>query len=55
MLEPMTEAEMSAQHHRPVEPASGTPALPDLLLVERARGKEVRAFETLMRRYNPRI
>ncbi len=55
MLEPMTETEMSAQHHRPVEPASGTPALPDLLLVERARGKEVRAFETLMRRYNQRL
>jgi RNA polymerase sigma-70 factor (ECF subfamily) len=55
MLEPMTETEMSAQHHRPVDPAAGTPALPDLLLVERARGKEVRAFETLMRRYNQRL
>lgn len=55
MLEPMTEAETSAQHHRPVEPASGSQALPDLLLVERARGKEIRAFETLMRRYNQRL
>jgi RNA polymerase sigma-70 factor, ECF subfamily len=58
MLEPMTESlnpEMAAQHHRGVEPAPGTTALPDLLLVERARGKEVRAFETLMRRYNQRL
>jgi RNA polymerase sigma-70 factor, ECF subfamily len=54
MLEPMTETEMSAQHHRTLEPP-GAPALPDLLLVERARGKEVRAFETLMRRYNQRL
>ena len=55
MLEPMTETEMSAQHHRTLEPAPGAPALPDLLLVERARSKEVRAFETLMRRYNQRL
>jgi RNA polymerase sigma-70 factor (ECF subfamily) len=58
MLEPMTESltpELSAQHHRGVEPAPGTTALPDLLLVERARGKEIRAFETLMRRYNQRL
>jgi RNA polymerase sigma-70 factor (ECF subfamily) len=58
MLEPMTESlnpEMAAQHHRGVEPAPGTTALPDLLLVERARGKEIRAFETLMRRYNQRL
>jgi RNA polymerase sigma-70 factor (ECF subfamily) len=38
-----------------MEPAPGTAALPDLLLVERARGKEIRAFETLMRRYNQRL
>ena len=58
MLEPMTESlnpEMTAQHHRSIEPAPGTTPLPDLLLVERARGKEVRAFETLMRRYNQRL
>jgi RNA polymerase sigma-70 factor (ECF subfamily) len=58
MLEPMTESlnpEMAAQHHRGVETPPGTTALPDLLLVERARGKEVRAFETLMRRYNQRL
>jgi RNA polymerase sigma-70 factor (ECF subfamily) len=58
MLEPMTESltpEMAAQHHRGVDPAPGPTALPDLLLVERARGKEIRAFETLMRRYNQRL
>jgi len=58
MLEPMTESlntEMATQHHRNIEPASTAPALPDLLLVERARGKEIRAFETLMRRYNQRL
>jgi RNA polymerase sigma-70 factor (ECF subfamily) len=58
MLEPMTESlnpEIAAQHHRGVEPVPGSTALPDLLLVERARGKEIRAFETLMRRYNQRL
>src|ERR1700722_6471787 len=58
MLEPMTESlnpEIAAQHHRGVEPVPGTTALPDLLLVERARGKEIRAFEWLMRRYNQRL
>ena len=56
MLEPMTESltpEMAA--HRTLEPPSSATALPDLLLVERARGKEIRAFETLMRRYNQRL
>ena len=59
MLEPMTESlnpEVAAQHHRNMEPTPPSPAaLPDLLLVERARGKEIRAFETLMRRYNQRL
>jgi RNA polymerase sigma-70 factor (ECF subfamily) len=58
MLEPMTESlnpEIAAQHHRGVEPVPAATALPDLLLVERARGKEIRAFETLMRRYNQRL
>jgi RNA polymerase sigma-70 factor (ECF subfamily) len=58
MLEPMTESlnpEIAAQHHRGVETVPGATALPDLLLVERARGKEIRAFETLMRRYNQRL
>ncbi len=58
MLEPIAESlnpEMSAQHHRNLDPPPGATALPDLLLVERARGKEARAFETLMRRYNQRL
>ena len=60
MLEPMTESlnpEVAAQHHRGIESAAqpAATALPDLLLVERARGKEIRAFETLMRRYNQRL
>jgi len=60
MLEPMTESlnpEVAAQHHRSIEPAAqpAATALTDLLLVERARGKEIRAFETLMRRYNQRL
>jgi RNA polymerase sigma-70 factor, ECF subfamily len=59
MLEPMTESltpEVAAQHHRGnIDPAPSATALPDLLLVERARGKEIRAFETLMRRYNQRL
>ncbi len=39
-------------------PADATPALgdlPDLLLVERARSRDPRAFEALMRRYNRRL
>ena len=39
-------------------PSEATPALgdlPDLLLVERARGRDARAFEALMRRYNRRL
>jgi RNA polymerase sigma-70 factor (ECF subfamily) len=59
MLEPMTESlppEVAAQHHRGnIDPTPSATALPDLLLVERARGKEIRAFETLMRRYNQRL
>jgi RNA polymerase sigma-70 factor, ECF subfamily len=60
MLEPMTESlnpEVAAQHHRSLDSAAqpAATALPDLLLVERARGKEIRAFETLMRRYNQRL
>src|SRR5262249_41625687 len=51
----------------PSDSATGLPAkrvvdsvqsfseLPDLLLVERTRGRDNRAFETLMRRYNRRL
>ena len=44
-----------------VNPSGSSPAvpnfgeLPDLLLVERTRGRDTRAFETLMRRYNRRL
>jgi RNA polymerase sigma-70 factor, ECF subfamily len=40
---------------RGTEPAPALGDLPDLLLVERARGKDTRAFEALMRRYNRRL
>src|SRR5258708_4929102 len=47
--------------HPSVSPSGSGPAapnfgdLPDLLLVERTRGRDTRAFETLMRRYNRRL
>src|SRR5262249_11699191 len=40
-------------HASPVVPHFGE--LPDRLLVERTRGRDTRAFETLMRRYNRRL
>ena len=43
------------QATRVVEPVAGLGELPDLLLVERTRGRDTRAFETLMRRYNRRL
>jgi RNA polymerase sigma-70 factor (ECF subfamily) len=69
MLEPQTESltpDAGGPHcQRSIEqvpsvtvPSATVPsatALPDLLLVERARNKEIRAFETLMRRYNQRL
>jgi RNA polymerase sigma-70 factor (ECF subfamily) len=59
MLEPMTESlipDTAGPHsQRSIEQAPSATALPDLLLVERARSKEMRAFETLMRRYNQRL
>ena len=59
MLEPMTESrnsEISAgAGKRPLEAAPALGDLPDLLLVERARGRDSRAFEALMRRYNRRL
>jgi RNA polymerase sigma-70 factor, ECF subfamily len=59
MLEPMTDLH-SPEHSvaavkRGTEPAPALGDLPDLLLVERARGKDTRAFEALMRRYNRRL
>ena len=57
MPEPMTESlnPERASAPRSLEPSAGATALPDLLLVERARGKETRAFATLMLRYNQRL
>jgi RNA polymerase sigma-70 factor, ECF subfamily len=69
MLEPVTESvtpdTAGPRCQRSIEqvPSATVPsatvlsatALPDLLLVERARSKEMRAFETLMRRYNRRL
>jgi RNA polymerase sigma-70 factor (ECF subfamily) len=40
---------------RAVDSVPGLGDLPDLLLVERTRGRDTRAFETLMRRYNRRL
>jgi RNA polymerase sigma-70 factor (ECF subfamily) len=59
MLEPVTELH-SPEHSvaavkRVTEPSPTLGDLPDLLLVERARGKDSRAFEALMRRYNRRL
>src|SRR5882724_13259265 len=40
---------------RAVDSVQSFTDLPDLLLVERTRGRDTRAFETLMRRYNRRL
>ncbi len=58
MLEPMTEspsADLGAQGKRASGPEPAPLHLPDLLLVERARCKDRRALESLMRRYNQRL
>jgi RNA polymerase sigma-70 factor (ECF subfamily) len=43
------------QAKRAVDSVTNFSDLPDLLLVERTRGRDTRAFETLMRRYNRRL
>jgi RNA polymerase sigma-70 factor (ECF subfamily) len=43
------------QIKRTVEQVQSFSDLPDLLLVERTRGRDTRAFETLIRRYNRRL
>lgn len=43
------------QAKRAVDSVQSFSDLPDLLLVERTRGRDSRAFETLMRRYNRRL
>jgi RNA polymerase sigma-70 factor, ECF subfamily len=49
------EAQAGLHAKRTVDSVSALGDLPDLLLVERARGRDPRAFETLMRRYNRRL
>src|SRR5437660_2179723 len=59
MLEPAIESHTAdttgARGKRSPDQALQPVNLPDLLLVERARSKDARAFETLMRRYNRRL
>jgi RNA polymerase sigma-70 factor, ECF subfamily len=50
-----SDAASGLQAKRVVDSAQTFSDLPDLLLVERTRGRDTRAFETLMRRYNRRL
>jgi RNA polymerase sigma-70 factor (ECF subfamily) len=50
-----TDAPTGLHTKRVVDSVPGLGDLPDLLLVERTRGRDTRAFETLMRRYNRRL
>jgi RNA polymerase sigma-70 factor, ECF subfamily len=50
-----SDAPNGLQAKRAVDSVSNLSDLPDLLLVERTRGRDTRAFETLMRRYNRRL
>lgn len=50
-----SDAPSGLQAKRVADSVSGLGDLPDLLLVERTRGRDARAFETLMRRYNRRL
>jgi RNA polymerase sigma-70 factor (ECF subfamily) len=49
------DAVSALQAKRVVDPAQSFSELPDLLLIERTRGRDDRAFEALMRRYNRRL
>src|SRR5882757_5947932 len=49
------DAASGLQAKRAVDSVQSFSDLPDLLLVERTRGRDTRAFETLMRRYNRRL
>jgi RNA polymerase sigma-70 factor (ECF subfamily) len=50
-----SDAASGLQAKRAVDSVQSFTDLPDLLLVERTRGRDSRAFETLMRRYNRRL
>ena len=49
------DASSGLQTKRAIDSVQSFTDLPDLLLVERTRGRDTRAFETLMRRYNRRL
>src|SRR5512140_1669674 len=51
----VVDAASGLQGKRVVDSVQAFTDLPDLLLVERTRGRDTRAFETLMRRYNRRL
>jgi RNA polymerase sigma-70 factor, ECF subfamily len=51
----LSDAASGLQAKRAVDSVQAFTDLPDLLLVERTRGRDTRAFETLMRRYNRRL
>src|SRR5215467_2117572 len=59
MLEPGTQARSLETHNtltrRAVTSSSGAENLPDLLLIERARGGDEQAIEALVRRYGRRL
>jgi len=58
MLEPVTQVrilEASAARARRADTATAPDELPDLLLIERARAREERAIEALIRRYSRRM
>lgn len=52
---PVPDASPGPVNQRTLDAVAELGELPDLLLVERSRSKDVRAFETLMRRYNRRL
>lgn len=54
-LSPSPDASGGLQTKRVVAPVAVLSDLPDLLLVERTRGRDTRAFETLVRRYSRRL
>jgi RNA polymerase sigma-70 factor (ECF subfamily) len=54
-LSPAADAAMELQSGRPPNTAANVADLPDLLLLERARGRDSRACETLIRRYGRRL
>src|SRR6266481_6619991 len=58
MLEPVTQVrilETSGARARRADTAAAPDELPDLLLIERARAREERAIEALIRRYSRRM